>query len=247
MTVAAYILLAGSPVLFGLADPEESVASGREAFDRWVWDYPWYDAEADALRPVEVSKPWYLWWEWFFDWLDGLFTFGRGGAWSWRNWLAWSGIAVLVALLVWLMVRAWRKRARREAASSRNSGRADPAEEKRRVEALPSHAGRKRDDLLAAAAECYQQGNYAEAIIYLFSHQLVELDKSQLIRLAKGKTNRQYLRELGRRITLRRLLQRTMVAFEEVFFGNYSIDRARFESVWAQQEEFDALVMEGAA
>ena len=34
-------------------------------------------------------------------------------------------------------------------------------------------------------------------MIYLFSHQLVQLDRHQIIRLAKGKTNRQYLREVG--------------------------------------------------
>ena len=68
MTVAAYILLAGAPLLAGDADRHESVVAGREAFDRWVWDYPWYDAEKDDLRSVEVAKPWYLVWEWVLDW-----------------------------------------------------------------------------------------------------------------------------------------------------------------------------------
>jgi hypothetical protein len=247
MTVAAFILLSGAPALFGLADAEEPVASGREALDRWVWDYPWYDDQTDSVRPVQVSEPWHLRWEWFSDWLARLFTFRGRGSWSWLTWLIRAAILVLLVLLVYLMVRAWRKRDRSASGSAQKAGRSDRAEQKRRVEALPSAAGRKRDDLLAAAAECYRKGNYAEAIIYLFSHQLVELDKSQLIRLTKGKTNRQYLRELGRRMPLRRLLEHTMVTFEEVFFGNYSIDRARFESAWVRQEEFNALVAEGAA
>ena len=37
----------------------------------------------------------------------------------------------------------------------------------------------------------------------------------------------------------------TMVAFEDVFFGNYPLDRDRFEACWSQQERFDALVREG--
>jgi len=247
MTVAALILLSGASGLFGLTDQEESVASGREALDRWIWDYPWYDPQTDGVRPVEVSEPWHLRWEWFGDWLARFFTFPWRGSWSWLEWFIWSVIVVLAAALVFLMVWAWRKRDRSESGSAQQAGRSDPAEEKRRVEALPSAAGRKRDDLLAAAGECYRKRNYAEAIIYLFSHQLVELDKSQRIRLRKGKTNRQYLRELGRRMPLGRLFEHTMVTFEEVFFGNYSIDRARFESVWMRQEEFDALVAEGAA
>ena len=56
-----------------------------------------------------------------------------------------------------------------------------------------------RLDLLAEARRHYQAGNYGAAIVYLFSFQLVQLDQRQIIRLAKGKTNRQYLREVGPR------------------------------------------------
>ena len=38
-----------------------------------------------------------------------------------------------------------------------------------------------------------------------------------------------------------------MVAFEDVFFGNYAIDRTRFESCWSRLDEFDALAAEGRA
>ena len=223
---------------------EQSVAMGREALDRFVWPYPWYDSQTDGVRRIDVSEPWYLRWEWLWNWLGDLFRFTWGGlgSMSWLEWVAWAVIAILLAVLLYLMVRTLRKRRGATSASEGEALASDRDEEKRRVEALPSAVGRKRDDLLAAARHCYDEGNYGEAIIYLFSHQLVELDKSQLIRLAKGKTNRQYLRELGRRFGLRRLLEQTMVAFEETFFGNYSIDRARFESVWSRLGEFDDLV-----
>ena len=64
----------------------------------------------------------------------------------------------------------------------------------------------------------HQLGNYGEAIIYLFSYQLVRLDRSQLIRLAKGKTNRQYLGELQSASPLKRMLAQSMSSFEDVFF-----------------------------
>jgi len=150
-------------------------------------------------------------------------------------------------VLVYLLIRAWRKHRRQEAEPEQEAEQSDTVDDKRRIEALPAPVGRKRTDLIDAARQYYQEGNYAEAIIYLFSYQLVELDKGQLIRLAKGKTNRQYLRELGRRLALQGLFERTMVAFEEVFFGNYAIDRARFESVWLRLGEFEALVAEGAS
>ena len=59
-------------------------------------------------------------------------------------------------------------------------------------------------DLLAEARRHYQAGNYGAAIVYLFSFQLVQLDRRQIIQLAKGKTNRQYLREVGPRDPLRK-------------------------------------------
>ncbi len=256
MTFAACHLLCAATVAFGAADREQSVEAGREVLDRWVWQYPFYDSEKDGLRSIRVSEPWHVRWEWLIEWLGdamgwlrGLFTFrgGRPGSMSWQQWLAWGVIAALVILLAYLMVRVWRRRGEARSLGAMGVGELDVVEEKRRVEALPSDVGRRRANLLDAARECYQEGDYREAIIYLFSYQLVRLDKRQLIRLAKGKTNRQYLREIGRRLALRRLFEQTMVTFEDVFFGNYAIDRARFESVWSHLDEFESLVADEAA
>ncbi len=92
---------------------------------------------------------------------------------------------------------------------------------------------------MGEARRHYEQGNYSEAIIYLFSYELVQLDKFALIRLARGKTNRQYLREVPRRPELRSPLERTMVAFEGVFFGSRLLDRAGFEACWQQLPQFE--------
>jgi hypothetical protein len=119
-----------------------------------------------------------------------------------------------------------------------------PEEERRRIEALPEPV-RERTRLLDAARRHYQNGNYDEAIIYLFSHQLVCLDKNYLIRLTRGKTNRQYLRELGPRDTIRRILADTIVAFEDVFFGGRSIGQERFERCWNRLGEFESLAVGG--
>ena len=94
----------------------------------------------------------------------------------------------------------------------------------------------------AQARTHYEQGNYSEAIIYLFSYELVELDRSALIRLAKGKTNRQYLREAAATRSMKPLLERTMVTFEDVFFGRRTLDRSGFEACWKQLDEFQSLL-----
>jgi hypothetical protein len=111
-----------------------------------------------------------------------------------------------------------------------------------RLEQLPVNLRRARSDLLSEARRHYEAGQYNEAIIYLYSYLLVELDKAQRIRLLRGKTNRQYLWELRDSPELRSLVARAMVAFEDVFFGGHDLDRARFEACYLRLDEFHLLL-----
>ncbi len=229
-TLLAACLLA-SPAA---GDPSTSVRQAGQALAHWG-EYPWYDSSADDLRPLKVRppRPPSPSWNWSIGpWMRTLF-----------KWLVWTVLAVALAVVAWLLYRAGRSAGPMGPAVEARSE--NPAEERRRIEALSLPVREKPADFLAAAARCYQAGNYREAIIYFFGHQLLELDRHQLIRMTKGKTNRQYLGEIGRLAGLQRLVTQTMVAFEDVFFGNYPLDRDRFVACWSQQERFDALVREG--
>jgi hypothetical protein len=227
VTLLAACLLA-SPAA---GDPSTSVRQAGQALAH-RGEYPWYDPSADDLRPLKVSPPPPPSWSWSLD--LGIRTLFQ--------WLAWTALAVALAVVAWLLYRAGRSV---EPISLAAEGRSEKAaEERRRVEALSLPVREKPADFLAEAARCYQAGNYREAIIYFFGHQLLELDRHQLIRMTKGKTNRQYLGEIGRLAGLQRLLEQTMVAFEDVFFGNHPLDRGRFEACWSQQDRFEALVRE---
>ncbi len=198
--------------------------SAGEALDDRV-QIPWYDAEKDTLKPVELTDSW--------NW--DLSAIGRP-----LLALVVTLVVVLLAVLIWVIVRSWLQRERKRRASGVTI--ADPLVAADRIEALPFLRQRAQTDLLGQARLHYEQGNYGEAIIYLFSHELVELDRANLIRLAQGKTNRQYLREVRTHEPLRDILEHTMVTFEGVFFGRQPLDRAGFESCWRQLAEFDALV-----
>lgn len=203
--------------------------------------FPWYDADRDELKPVRVvqparlSDPKPLNWQW--SW----------GGMSLGQLLIWGAIVLLLiaiaAAFVWAYVNHENLSAGEEAAAAGQGRAADSA----RIEALPFSMRRDRRDLLGEALRHYEQGNFAEAVIYLFSHELVEMDKRQVIRLVKGKTNRQYLREIRRQPRLQRIIGQTMVAFEDVFFGNHALDRARFEACWRAVPEFNQLLAERAA
>ena len=232
MISAAMLLAACLLTPTATGDASTSVRQAGQALAH-RGEYPWYDPSTDALRPLKVSPPpppsSSPSWNW--SWARTLF-----------QWLAWTALVVALAVVAWLLYRAGRSvDAVGPVAATRSE---NAAEERRRVEALSLPVRRKPADFLAEAARCYQAGNYREAIIYFFGHQLLELDRHQFIRMTKGKTNRQYLGEIGRLAALQRLVEQTMVAFEDVFFGNHPLDRQRFESCWSQQERFDALVRE---
>lgn len=158
----------------------------------------------------------------------------------WLIWIAWLVIGGVLMFLAAMLIRALLNREARRAKSSDGES---IASEDDRLDALPlSAAPRRKRTLLDEARRSYEAGDYAAAIVYLYAHQLLKLDQNQWIRLAKGKTNREYLRELAGRGELQAVLARTMVPFEDVYFGNHPLDRARFEACWNEVERFDRLV-----
>lgn len=108
-----------------------------------------------------------------------------------------------------------------------------------RIEALPMQV-RRVNDFLAEARKCVERGDLAEAMIYLYSYQLITLDKAGAIHLAKGKTNRTYLRELAKKIaSLVDYMTISVRLFEETFFGKLPIDSESFFRVWNELGEFE--------
>ncbi len=104
---------------------------------------------------------------------------------------------------------------------------------------LPFEIEQSNLGLLEQASLFRSRGEYSKAIVYLFSHVLVELDAAGHIRLARGKTNRIYLRELGSRETERKFTSYLVRWFEHVFFGKHDMDPEVFEKIWGQLPAFD--------
>jgi hypothetical protein len=238
-----------SGAAYALTD-DEAVEAGRKRLSK-RGAYPWYSAEDDDLRRVDVAPspppPEAGDWEWKTRNPGRLPRLGIGRMIG--NLLLALGFAVLIgllALIAWLLVRSFlESETLADAALSRAViGTDDDVD---RVDALPFKVRRPRGDLLEEARRQYEAGNYNEAIIYFYSYLLVELDKGQLIRLTRGKTNRQYLREIRRRTSLCELLEMTMIAFEDVFFGHHSLGRDRFESCFHRLDEFETQIREAVA
>ncbi len=217
--------------------PPDPVVSAREGLSEG--DFNWYDRAKDDLKRIEVKPP-----------PSAPTSNSAAGAsqlgmalTEGLTLLIWGIIGLILVALVYALIRAFLNR---EASVAADSTGQQTVAEIDRTEALPIPIERNISDLLAAARKAYDEGNYRLAIVYLYSHELVELDKHQVIHLSKGKTNRQYLREVLRagRKALGGVLEQTQNVFEEAFFGGHAIGPAEFEPCWAALGDFDRLVRE---
>jgi hypothetical protein len=221
-------------------DPVQSAKKALSSGSR----FPWYDRKQDGVRRLSIvpreapqdrgqkwastpqttttSKPLQL------PKLNFLS--------STLQWLGLTLLIVLLGVIAYLIAVSFLKDEILDGGSERKV--VQVRRDAERVEALPFKVRAATTDFLAEARRLYDAGQYSEAIIYLFSHELVELDKHQVIHLSKGKTNRQYLRETRSRPHIAGLLESTMVAFEDAFFGNKQLSRDVFERSWSHLNEF---------
>ncbi|MEM8678313.1 MAG: DUF4129 domain-containing protein [Planctomycetota bacterium] len=241
--------LMGSGLL--AAPPQDPPPAGvREALTEGP-QLPWYDPVEHVIRevpvPEHVEPPTPSDWQrelepvnepavsnWNWD-LDGL--------WTVLQWIVWILLAALAIFAVWLLIQAYLRGEMQGAVQTKQQqpeavARADI----QRLENLPVDLAVEKHDLLAAAKRLYEAAAYSDAMVCLFSYQLLELDRHHLLHLVKGKTNRQYLGELKERQPLRALMEQTMLAFEDTFFGNLPISAQRFEQCWSQVDRFHQLI-----
>ncbi len=113
---------------------------------------------------------------------------------------------------------------------------------KQRIAELPAEL---RDTNVSPRTELerlMKAGDFDRAIIFLYGHQLLMLDRIGWLRLSRWKTNNQYVRETNQSHTpTGGQLGRTVKAFERSYFGKHSLSREDFETLWQEN-----LVMEAA-
>ncbi|WP_146525052.1 DUF4129 domain-containing protein [Novipirellula artificiosorum] len=112
-----------------------------------------------------------------------------------------------------------------------------------RMKHLPAELRRTDVNLKSEAERLMMLGHFDQAIILLFAHQLLLLDRAGILRLNRGKTNGKYVREtravdseLGTR------LNETTDAFERSYFGRHSITASEFERLWTQNALVEQVV-----
>ena len=211
--------------------------------------FPWYDARADAAKPVLPGGEWLgkLLDRWF-GWL-GRIRLPRIGApslgyLSMGELLMVGALVLALAVLLVVLMELWRRyrpiEAEFEAAAGSTLGG------KVRIEGLPAGVRPETDDPWAEALRCRAEGDRARAVICLFAHQLLTLNRLRLLRLAPGRTARQLVRTIDDR-QYHGLVVPTLRLFESVYYGQRIPSSEAFEAVWAAAESFERRVAGGAA
>jgi hypothetical protein len=155
------------------------------------------------------------WLKKFFDWLGNLLS-KTGGAVSGLGVilqsLAYAVLAVIVALIIWLVVRAVnRYRARH------NTGLRGRSYEEGEADLPPGDL--PADEYLRRAMELAERGMFREAIAQLILGAMSFTERNGLIRFRRGLTHRDYLRALRGRAEPHQALRTIVGVYEPICFG----------------------------
>ena len=141
---------------------------------------------------------------------------------------------VLAAFFAFLFVLWWR---REPFAGGSGASRSRPGTAELLAQ-LPGELRPGVDDPWAEAQRLRAAGDFAGAVIYLFAHQLLSLDRAGLIRLVPGWTGRHYVRWLRDPI-LADSLGATLRLFEEIYYGHRRPSATAFEQVWKRRRRLE--------
>ena len=259
-TALALLLAFGLMGMSGNAAAEES----QPTYEGVVTDSVWFDSDSGEITPIELTdersdamnrdsrwipnpkkkkatkaKP-----------VNSSANTGGGTTWgslSLGNLFGWLLLIILMSVLVGALAYVF--------ANSSFDFRSEPSQQtlvtgrgldeqtKQRIAELPAELRNTDVNPRTELERLMQRGDFDRAIIFLFGHQLLLLDRATWLRLSRWKTNRQYVRETRQsRVEAGELLDRTVESFERSYFGRHSLDREQFDVLWQDNLRLEAML-----
>ena len=227
-------------------------AANLPAADEVLSDTPWYDAESNSLVPVTVETQ--------SDdsihrdsrWLPKAERLAKtpapaagGGGSSFTSQLfGWLILVAIVLVTVGVLVYAFSKTEIDLGSGTAKSAAAlagAPDEQTiERMKHLPAELRRTDVNLRSEAERLMSEAQYDQAIILLFAHQLLLLDRAGLLRLTRGKTNGRYVRETrSNDPAIADDLRQVVDAFERSYFGRHEIQGPEFVELWQRNQNIE--------
>ncbi len=235
--------------------------------DQAMSDTYWYDSDADQVLPIHVQPQVDDSLNRNSRWLPkakrvrkpraagggGGGTGGLGGtglfgsgltAGNLFGWLLLAAIVItIVCLLLYALSKAEIDLDGTSKAQSAQDGNLPDEQTLERMKHLPAELRRTDVNLRSEAERLMNEARYDQAIILLFGHQLLLLDRAGLLRLNRGKTNGKYVRET-RMVDpeAAKLLRQTVSTFERSYFGRHEIAQRQFSEIWRGNLELEESV-----
>lgn len=219
---------------------------------------PWYDPKSDALLPIEVRSVQPDSANRDSRWLpkpkrlpvpnQTSSGWGSGGGWGALSTVfSWLTLIVIVVVLVWMVLFVF-NRMEPDAVNARKSSANDAMvgvdqQMLERMQELPAEVRHADGNLRAEAERLMSLARFDEAIVMLFGHQLLLLDRCRVLRLARGKTNGRYVRETrvnSPDATI--VFSQTVAAFEASYFGGHTPTPERFAMLWRENANLESVV-----
>ena len=207
--------------------------------------FPWYDADTERVKPI---LPWpdlngstdfggwisrrFEWLGRWFRWMNGWRFPGIGGIGD----LVAIGLAMLFLTLLIVLLLELLRRYRPLTQKQSPTGAVILATLAQRIQALPAGVRLDFSDPLAQARRLRKLGDYGGAVVHLFAHQILTLEKLGQVRLLPGLTGRQLVRSVGNQ-RMRDWVEPTLRIFESVYYGGNTPTEQVFEEVWSNAEE----------
>jgi hypothetical protein len=221
---------------------------------------PWYDPEQESLVPIEVKT--YLPESANREsrWLPkpkkvptpksastSTSTGTTGGGVSAMNVFGWLVLIVIGFALIFFVLYVFSKVEPDAIASSKKTSRdamVDVDEQMlERMKQLPAEVRHTDVNLRSEAERLMNLSRFDEAIVMLFGHQLLLLDRCRVLRLARGKTNGRYVRETrGNAPEANSFFVNTVSAFEASYFGGHTPSADRFAKLWQDNTNLESVV-----
>ena len=160
--------------------------------------------------------------------------------------VGWVVVAVIAFVLVGFLLYTYSQIAP-DAAADRDQKRSTSAaiddQYLERFSRLPSELRGDAKDLRSEVERLMALGRFDQAIVALFGHQLLLLDRGRMLRLARGKTNRRYLHESrSQSPAAYEILGRTVTAFEACYFGEHPPTLEAFAALWEDNLRLESMI-----
>jgi len=221
---------------------------------------PWYDADQNQLIPIAVKTSLPESQNRNSRWLPkpkkvsapaATATGTTGGAigsgFSFMNAIGWLVLIVIGFGLIFLVLFVFSK-VEPDAMAVRKSASTDAmvdVDEQmlQRMKHLPAEVRHTDVNLRTEAERLMNLDRFDEAIVMLFGHQLLLLDRCRVLRLARGKTNGRYVRETrGNAPQANPFFVNTVTAFEASYFGGHTPSADRFAKLWQENSTLESVV-----